>query len=233
MTIIIAEVGHNHNGNMEMAYELIQRAKASGADIVKFQLYETSKIVPRNSEWYWDLERGEITKNQWLFLAEKAKEIGIELLASVFDCERVEWCEEVDVKCYKIASRSIYDGELLDKVVETGKDMIISLGMVDERGIPHVSAPGIGVYYLYCVAKYPAPLTEIHLSAVDFRKYAGFSDHTIGLEASIMAMARGARIIEKHLTLDKSLDGCDHAGSMIPSELKDLVRYARLFEEMS
>ena len=152
---------------------------------------------------------------------------GIEFLASVFDAERVSWCEAVNMKRYKIASRSIYNQPLLDAVLKTGKPMIISLGRMDSRGKPDIPK----AQYLYCVAKYPAPLSDLHLERVDFSKY-GVSDHTVGIEAAMCAIARGARIVEKHFTLDKTLPGHDQACSMEPSELIKLVEFSRKWEEM-
>lgn len=229
--MIIAEIGHNHNGSMAFARQLIHKAKECGADIAKFQLYDTAKIVPPDHRCYWDLERGQLTKEQWFKIADECRNVGIECLASVFDTERIDWCEEVGVMRYKVASRSIYETDLLEKLVRIGKDLIISLGKVDERGIPKVNA-AVKVDYLYCIAKYPTPLLDVKLESVDFTKYSGFSDHTIGVEASMAAIARGARIIEKHFTLDKTMDGCDHAGSAEPDELKRLVEFAKKYEEM-
>lgn len=225
MALIIAEIGHNHNGDMSIARDLIRSAKECGADIAKFQLYDTAKIFPPDHKWYWDLERGELSKEQWLEVVSECDKAGIEFLASPFDVERVDWCEEVGMKRYKIASRSIYDTELIDRVIQTGKEVIVSLGKIDERGIPDIDAK-----FLYCVAKYPTLPSDIHFP--DFDSYAGFSDHTIGIEAAVVAMARGARIIEKHFTLDKKMDGCDHTGSMEPDELKQLVQYSKKIEAL-
>jgi sialic acid synthase SpsE len=96
--------------------------------------------------------------------------------------------------------------------------------MWSESKFPNISAPG-GVEFLYCVSKYPTPLSDLKLSAVDFSRYAGFSDHTVGIDAAMAALARGARIIEKHFTLDNSMYGPDHAGSMTPDELSALCRF--------
>lgn len=229
--MIIAEIGHNHNGSMELAKELIHKAKECGADIAKFQLYDVSRILQPDHPAYWDLDRSQLTKEQWLEIASECSKVGIECLASAFDTERVGWCEEAGVMRYKVASRSIYDTELLEKLVTIGKDMIISLGKVDDRGIPKINAP-IKVDYLYCIANYPTKLNELKLESVDFAKYSGFSDHTIGVEASMAAIARGAIIVEKHFTLDKNMDGFDHACSAEPDELKRLVEFTKMYEEM-
>ena len=227
MSLIICELGHNHNGDMKMMAEMIDTAKDCGADIAKFQLYEISKILPPDHKWYWDLERGQLSREQWLEVVDLCKQAGIEFLASVFDVERVAWCEEVGVNRYKIASRSIYEKELIDAVISTGKPIIASLGMYHEPEFPSFKAD-----FLYCVAKYPTLPEDINFNSVDFKKYAGFSDHTLGIEAALVAMARGARIIEKHFTLDKTMDGADHSGSMTPDELRSLVEYSKKFEAL-
>jgi len=118
----------------------------------------------------------------------------------------------------------VNDRPLLEACAATGRRLIVSLGMWRGGGFPEIAARG-GVDFLYCVSKYPTPLAELKLGAVDFTGYAGFSDHTIGIDAAMAALARGARIIEKHFTLDKAMDGPDHAGSMTPDELTALCRF--------
>ena len=225
--MIIVECGHNHNGNMAIMREMIHAVKDCGADIAKFQLYDVKKILPPDDKWYWDLERGQLSREQWLEVVDLCKQVGIEFLASVFDVERVAWCEEAGVKRYKIASRSIYEKPLIDAVVRMGKPIIASLGMYHEPEFPSFKAD-----FLYCVAKYPTLPEDINFNNVDFKKYAGFSDHTLGIEAALVAMARGARIIEKHFTLDKTMNGADHSGSMTPDELRSLVEYSKKFEAL-
>ena len=221
---IIAEIGQNHNGDMEIARRLIREAKACGADVAKFQVYDARALFPQeNNPWFdynctTELSRGQVDE-----LAEECERAGIEFMASVFDTERVAWLEEVGVRRYKIASRSVYDRELLEALAATGKPLIISLGMWDGDEFPEMPAP-VPVEFLYCVSKYPTQLADVHLASVDFDLYAGFSDHTIGLTAPVAAFARGARIVEKHFTLDKAMYGPDHAGSMTPDELRELHR---------
>jgi sialic acid synthase SpsE len=222
---IIAEIGQNHNGDMDLALRLIAEAKVGGASVAKFQLYDARALFPREgNEWFDYNCRTELSRGNIELLASECARIGIEFMASVFDVERVAWLEAVGVKRYKIASRSVRDRGLLDAVAATGKRMIVSLGMWGEKGFPALSAPG-GVDYLYCVSKYPTPLSDLHLGAVDFTRYAGFSDHTIGVAAPMAALSRGARIIEKHFTLDQSMYGPDHAGSMTPAELAALGHF--------
>jgi sialic acid synthase SpsE len=149
-------------------------------------------------------------------------------MASVFDVERVAWCEEIGVRRYKIASRSVRNQPLLHAVAATSKDVIVSLGMWDGVGFPIVPSRA-RVDYLYCVAKYPTAPEDLDLMSIDFNRYAGFSDHTIGIDAALVAMARGARMIEKHFTLNRRMPGPDHAGSMEPHELAALCRFAESF----
>ena len=229
--LIIAEIGQNHNGDMELAKKLVVSAKENGADIAKFQLYDVDAIFPSTFEWYREAKEAELAKGQVVELATWCQEVGIEFMASVFDTERVEWCEEIGMKRYKIASRSIYDKKLIRAVAGTGKDMIVSLGMYRGRGFPRIEARG-RVDFLYCVAKYPTSAEDLDFRRIDFDKYSGFSDHTVGTEAALVAMARGARIIEKHFTLDKKMHGPDHAGSMEPQELRQIVDFSKKVERI-
>lgn len=223
---IIAEIGQNHNGDMHLARELIHAAKEHGADVAKFQLYNAIELFPKaGNEWFDYNCKTEITRDQLFMLVEECRKKGIEFMASAFDRERVAWLEDAGVKRYKIASRSINDKALIQALVATGKPLIVSLGMWNEAQFPPIATKA-GVYYLYCVSKYPALLSDLHFSRIDFTKnYAGFSDHTVGVTAAEVAFSRGAKIVEKHFTLDKAMFGPDHRGSMTPEELKTLHRF--------
>jgi N,N'-diacetyllegionaminate synthase len=222
---IIAEIGQNHNGDMQVARRLIAEAKAAGASVAKFQVYDARALFPKEgNEWFDYNCRTELSRPDIEMLARECDRAGIEFMASVFDVERVAWLKAVGMHRYKIASRSVRDNELISAAAKTGKRLIVSLGMWDEPDFPRIEASG-GVDYLYCVSKYPTPPSDLHLARVDFFRYAGFSDHTIGIEAAMSALARGARIIEKHFTLDKTMHGPDHAGSMTPDELTALCRF--------
>ncbi len=226
--LIIAEIGQNHNGEMEIARKLISAAKEGGADVAKLQLYDVDAIFPPSFEWYKEAKEAQLTQEQVVELADWCQKVGIEFMASAFDPERVAWCQKIGIKRYKIASRSIYDKQLIAAIAKTGKDIIASLGMYQGKEFPEIKTSG-KVDFLYCVAKYPALPQDLNFLAVDFNQYSGFSDHTIGIEAALVAMARGARIIEKHFTLDKQMHGPDHAGSMEPQELRQLVEFSRKF----
>jgi N,N'-diacetyllegionaminate synthase len=222
---IIAEIGQNHNGDRELARRLIAEAKAAGAGVAKFQVYSARDLFPKKgNEWFDYNCKTELSRADVEMLARECHDQGIEFMASVFDVERVGWLEAVGVRRYKIASRSVRDRALVEAVGETGKPVIVSLGMWNEPAFPPLEVPG-GVGYLYCISKYPTDLADLHFADVDFDRYLGFSDHTIGVDAAMIALSRGARIIEKHFTLDKQMYGPDHCGSMTPSELAVLSRF--------
>jgi len=222
---IIAEIGQNHNGDMDMAIELIQQAKENGADVAKFQLYDAKTLFPKDgNEWFDYNCKTELTRDQLKLLSIECERIGIEFMSSVFDIERIFWLEDIGVRRYKIASRSVYDIDLISAVAKTSKRIIMSLGHWRGEELPSYEVPG-GVDFLYCISKYPTPLNEVKLSIVDFKVLSGFSDHTLGITSCIAAFSRGARIVEKHFPLDKQLYGPDHACSMDPNELKQLSQY--------
>ncbi|QCO00400.1 hypothetical protein D3093_34720 (plasmid) [Azospirillum argentinense] len=222
---IIAEIGQNHNGDMDLALRLIDEAKSAGADVAKFQVYDARALFSKEGNPWFDYNcRTELSRRDVETLARRCEEVSIEFMASVFDVERVAWLEEVSVRRYKIASRSVRDTALVEAVAATGKRLIVSLGMWGEADFPAFHVPG-GVDFLYCIAQYPAPLESLRLERIDFSRYAGFSDHSIGTVAAKVACARGARILEKHFTADRSLYGPDHMGSMTPDELAELARF--------
>jgi len=229
---IIAEIGQNHNGDMDLAKKMILSAKENGADVVKFQLFDAKKVFPReNNPWFDYNCKTELSREQIHFLSDECKKAGIEFMASVFDAARVDWLEEVFVKRHKVASRSIREKELISKLCKTNKPLLISLGMWKGKKFP-VLPKGCKKNFLYCVAKYPAPLDELNIGAVDFNRYAGFSDHSIGISAAIAALSRGAGIIEKHFTLDKNMYGPDHSCSMTANELKSLDLFRKELERL-
>jgi len=216
---------------MDLARRLIQEAKRAGADVAKFQLYDARALFPKKgNEWFDYNCRTELSRANIDMLAGECRRVGIEFMASVFDVERIAWLEHVGMRRYKIASRSIEDRTLIGAVAQTGKRVLVSLGFWQGQGLPDIVAPG-GVDYLYCISKYPTPLSDLKLGSVDFGRYAGFSDHTIGIEAPMAALARGARIIEKHFTLDKTAYGPDHSGSMTPDELMALAQFRNAVQQ--
>ncbi|MGE5503348.1 MAG: N-acetylneuraminate synthase family protein [Actinomycetota bacterium] len=219
---IIAEIGQNHNGDMGLARELIRAAADNGAEVAKFQVYDARALFPRDGNPWFDYNCStELSRAQIELLARECADAKIEFMASVFDVERVDWLEAVGVRRYKVASRSIADTALWNRLAATGKPVLASLGWWKEPQFPQV--PAAAVEFLYCISKYPTPLEDLHLASVDFRRYRGFSDHTVGISAAVAAFALGAAIIEKHFTLDKTMYGPDHEGSMTPDELRTLA----------
>lgn len=225
---VIAEAGHNHMGYMRHAKLLIEEAKACGCDAVKFQFYDTNKIKKPWQSRYFELLLSEHTKEEARQLKEWCDEVGIEFMASAFDTERLEWLQELGVKRHKIASRSIYEKDMIDAMEKTGKPLIASLGKLDARGVPQIK----NTDYLFCVAEYPTYMTP-NMFPAKFGKdeqYQGFSDHTIGMYWAREAVKRGATIIEKHFTLSRDLPGHDQKGSADPTEMKDFVIFCRQIE---
>lgn len=242
MVEIIAEIGINHNGSMAMAKELIRQAAIAGADVAKFQAYSVDALFGPNGEdpnpvIHAGVKPLEFNKEQFVELKEYCEEEGIEFMCSVFDRERLKWMEDLGVKRHKIASRtSKLTRNLAEEIVATGKECFMSLGFGAEplEGMESVKNKDVyNVKYLYCVAQYPTAYSELGIPK-NFAKslYTGFSDHSLGIEASLIAIARGAQVIEKHFTLNKGLPGFDHVCSMTPDELRELVYYARRMEKV-
>lgn len=247
---IIAEIGVNWQGEMSLAAEMIQAAKEAGADVAKFQIYVLERALdvthPLIIEHYDTIKATELSFNQVVDLKNLCDAAEIEFLASVFHPDRVPWTEAVGMKRYKIASRSVYNEELAEAIAKTGKPVICSLSPQyyynESKLLPSICAfeteYDLGVIkWLYCVSLYPTPLGELYLPEGFGRWYVedyydGFSDHTIGITAAVVAMSRGATIIEKHFTLDKSLPGPDHACSIEPAELGVLCTMRDEIEEI-
>ena len=228
--LIIAEIGLNHNGNLDIAKCLVQEAKDCGADIAKFQFFDASEYFTPDFQWYEACIKARLNFEQFAEIKKFCDKIGIEFSASIFNLEGIAWAEKLKMKRYKIASRVIKRTDLIEAVCRTGKDIIVSLGMWDEKQFPKIDTKG-KVDFLYCIAKYPTLPEDLNFSDVDFNKYSGFSDHTIGIDAALVAVARGAKIIEKHFTLSKKMYGPDHSGSMEPAELREIVKVARKYEK--
>lgn len=222
---IIAEIGQNHNGDMALACELIAASAEAGADVAKFQIYDARRLFSKEGNPWYDYNcKTELSRDHVALLNEECNKYKIEFMASVFDTIRVEWLEAIGVKRYKVASRSINDQVLIERICKTQKPILISLGHYQGTEFPTIQSVG-KIGYLYCVAQYPTSLEALNFPKIDFNKYIGFSDHTIGICAAQVALARGAQVIEKHFTIDKDLYGPDHAGSMTPVELCVLSQF--------
>ena len=216
---VIAEIGQNHIGSMNLACNMIELAKQGGADLVKFQLYDHNKLYSEHPE----IPNVELSFKDAKNLYTYGKLTGIEVFFSVFDVERVKWCEEIGVKRYKIAAGDFLEKNLvMNDVWATKKPVILSIA--DNMNCALV----IGELSLYCVSKYPAEISDIDWKTL--RHHDGFSDHTIGLDAAKIALARGAVIIEKHFAIDHNT-GIDAPWSMDSSELKELKHWEQVCHE--
>ena len=214
--IYIAEIGMNYNGNFGLCYELIKQAKLSGANIAKFQLGWRDGPNEINQ-----LDLQKVKK-----IIEWCKFFNIEPLFSIISKKGYEIIKKTKISRIKIASRSLkYDFGLVKKIINENKnkEIIISLGMWNKKKLPFKNK---NIRYLWCVSKYPAFNEDLRKFPKKFLKniYFGYSDHTIGIETCLLAISRGAKIIEKHFTLDKS-DATirDHALSATPEEFRNMV----------
>jgi len=246
---IIAEIGNNHEGSYTLAEELIGRAVEAGADAVKFQTFIPEFYVSSN-----DIVRLErlrcfqLSFSEFERLAVQAKKTGLVFFSTPFDIASAKFLNGIQ-SVFKIASGDNTFYPLIDTVAGFGKPMIVSTGLVDLSMVEHIHdrirriwskdrvAPGFAL--LHCVASYPVPLEQANLGAIAALKarfpnaVIGYSDHTLGIEAAICAVAGGARILEKHFTLDKQYSNFrDHQLSADPADFRRLVDAIRLTEEM-
>ena len=224
--IFIAEIGMNHNGNFSLAYELIKQAKLAGADIAKFQLGWRDKPGEINQ-----IDRPVLDK-----LLKWCEYLEIEFMASIISDAAWAMVEDIDFQCYKIASRTVVENpDLVEKILLRGKTTYVSLGFWTGEGVPFSSASNIK--YLWCKSAYPAEPWDIIDMPKNFdeTEYSGYSDHTIGIDAAILAITRGAKIIEKHFTLDKSDTTIrDHALSATPDEFATMSQLGRdIYKKLS
>jgi|TARA_B110001452_G_scaffold140046_1_gene116386 sialic acid synthase SpsE len=217
--IFIAEIGLNHNGNFDLCFELIKQAKAAGANIVKFQLGWRDKPNEMN----------QFDKKRISQLIEWAKYFEIELLFSIISENAWELIKPFNFKKFKIASRTVkHDMNLAKKILKGSKETIVSLGMWDKKKPPFPQNKKI--FYLWCLSKYPCEPRDLKNLPKNFNKshYYGYSDHSIGIETSILAISRGAKIVEKHFTLDKSSTIIrDHSLSATPEEFRQMVNIGK------
>lgn len=248
---IIAELSANHNGDIERAFAIMEAAKAAGADAVKLQTYRPDTLTLDHDGpgftvkgGLWDgktlYELYEEAQMPWDWheaLFKKAKELGISVFSSPFDHTAVDLLASLDAPAYKIASFEAIDLPLITKAAGNAKPLIISTGMagLGEIGEAVETARlggADGIALLHCVSAYPAPPEETNLHTIPhmaeaFGTVTGLSDHTMGVAVSIAAVALGACIIEKHVTLRRADGGADSAFSLEPEELKELVEGCR------
>jgi pseudaminic acid synthase len=252
---IIAELSANHNGSLETALETIKAAKRAGADAIKLQTYTADTITLNSNKedfkisqgtiwdgkYLYDLYKEAYTPWKWhktLFAAAKAE--GLICFSSPFDFTAVDFLEELNVPAYKIASFEITDIPLIEYTAGKGKPIIISTGIADYDAIKLAvdtcqKAGNNNIALLKCTSSYPAPIDEANMTMVqklaeDFNVITGLSDHTIGATVPIVATVLGAKIIEKHFILDRSIGGPDASFSMNEQEFTEMVKSVRSAE---
>ncbi len=252
--LVIAEGGVNHNGSVSIGKELIDRAHYAGADAIKFQSFKAERLVARHArkaeyqtrttpaqESHFEmLVRLELDEDAQAALVEHAARVGIRFLSSPFDEESADFLDSVGVDAFKIPSGEITNLGLLAHIALKRKPMIVSTGMCTlgevEQALATITGHGNPpVTLLHCVTEYPAPYDEINLRAMEtlasaFKVPVGYSDHTAGIEIPLAAVALGARVIEKHFTLDRTMDGPDHRASLEPEEFRAMTKSIRMVQ---
>jgi N,N'-diacetyllegionaminate synthase len=252
---IIAEAGVNHNGDIALARRLIDAAGIAGADAVKFQTFRADRLVTADAckadyqrattgegeSQYAMLKRLELGDSDFRELSDYARRKNIVFLSTPFDRESADLLDSIDVPAFKISSGDMTDAPLLAHVAGKKKPVILSTGMgtLDEvsAAVNCITRAGNRqIIILHCVTSYPAKIEEANLLAIRtlenvFEYPVGFSDHTPGLLAPVGAVALGACVLEKHITLDKSLPGPDHRASLDPGEFKEMVTQVRAMEK--
>lgn len=219
--IFISEIGMNYNGNINLCYELIKQSKYSGADIVKFQIGWRDK----------DGEINRLTEDKIKKLIEWSKYFEIQIMFSIISIDGFEKLKNYEFSDYKIASRTIkYDIELAKKILNLRKNTFVSLGMSDKKNPPKELSSYKNIKYMWCKSEYPTDLDDLKDFPKDFKKtfFTGYSDHSIGIEMPLLAISRGASVIEKHFTLDKSDQTIrDHTLSATPEEFESMTKIGR------
>jgi N,N'-diacetyllegionaminate synthase len=255
-TLIIAEAGVNHNGDLNMARALVDAAAEAGADLVKFQTFSADRLVTtsaRKADYqikateadesqYEMIRRLELSPAMHADLIGHCQQRGIEFFSTAFDLDSLDYLNGLGMPRIKVPSGEITNLPYLRKVGAFGKHVILSTGMSTlgeiEAAVDVLERAGTSrdrITVLHCNTEYPVPMTEVNLRAMisireAFGVKVGFSDHTEGIEVAVAAVALGACVIEKHFTLDRNLPGPDHRASIEPQELAHLIRSIRNIE---
>lgn len=254
---IIAEAGVNHNGSIELAKKLIDVAMTAGVDAVKFQTFKTENLVSKNAKKA-DYQKETTDKEESQFdmikkleldadthheLIAYCKQKKIMFLSTPFDNDSIKLLDNLGLQIFKIPSGEITNLPYLRAIGELGKNIILSTGMADigeiEDALDVLMQAGTvkeNITVLHANTEYPTPMEDVNLKAMvtigkTFDVEYGYSDHTLGIEVDIAAVAMGAKVIEKHFTLDKTMEGPDHKASLEPDELKNMVKAIRNIEK--
>lgn len=255
--LIIAEAGVNHNGDLGIAKALIDVAAESGADLVKFQTFSADRLVTENAAkadyqridshnselQQVMLRKLELSESMHHELITHCALKGIGFFSTGFDIESVNFLVSIGQELFKVPSGEITNLPYLRHIGKLGKEVILSTGMsnMDEienaiRALEESGTPRTKIVVLHCTTAYPAPISDVNLRAMQsigskLGVEIGYSDHTLGIEISLAAVALGAVVIEKHFTLDRTLPGPDHKASLEPKELKSMIEGIRKIEE--
>ena len=257
-TIIIAEAGVNHNGSLELAKQLVDKAVKAGVDYIKFQTFRASNLVTKTAKQaeyqqknigkggesqYQMLKKLELTPEGHEVLIAYCKERGIKFFSTAFDFDSIEYLHSLDLGLWKIPSGEVTNYPFLKRVAAYNEKTILSTGMCEmsdvRAAVEALYKNGLSkenLILLHCNTEYPTPFEDVNLKAMDalrkeFGVEVGYSDHTKGIEVPIAAVALGATVIEKHFTLDRNMEGPDHKASLEPDELKAMVSAIRNIEK--
>ncbi len=254
---LIAEAGVNHNGDLKLAKKLIEEATEAKADAIKFQTFITDNVVLKhtpkvnyqktsnnNGESLYEMaKKYEFGKEEFKILKDYCCTKGIIFLSTPYDEQSIDWLDELGVPAYKVSSGDLNNFHLLKLICRKKKPIFLSTGMATLEEVKETvnfltSNEVKDLAIFHCTTNYPTPYNEINLNIIDTYKkefsefLIGFSDHSLGIIASIGAAAKGVKLIEKHFTLDKNLEGPDHKASLDPEELKKWVINIRKIEKL-
>ena len=255
---IIAEAGVNHNGSIELAKQLVEKAVEAGVDYIKFQTFKVSKLVTKaakqaeyqqknigkgETSQYQMLKKLELSPEEHQILIDYCQQLGIKFFSTAFDFDSIEYLHSLNLGLWKIPSGEVTNYPFLKRVAAYNEKTILSTGMCDmedvRAAVEALYKNGLSkenLILLHCNTEYPTPFEDVNLRAMlaledEFKVKVGYSDHTKGIEVPIAAVALGATVIEKHFTLDRNMEGPDHKASLEPDELKAMVSAIRNIEK--
>ena len=255
---IIAEAGVNHNGSIELAKKLVEKAKEAGVDYIKFQTFKASKLVTKAAKQaeyqqknigkegdsqYQMLKKLELSPEEHDILIDYCHQLGIKFFSTAFDFDSIDYLHSLNLGLWKIPSGEVTNYPFLKRIAAYNEPTILSTGMCDmenvRAAVEALYKNGLtkeNLILLHCNTEYPTPFEDVNLKAMDalrkeFGVEVGYSDHTKGIEVPIAAVALGATVIEKHFTLDRNMEGPDHKASLEPDELKAMVSAIRNIEK--
>lgn len=257
-TLIIAEAGVNHNGSIELAKKLVEKAKEAGVDYIKFQTFKASKLVTKAAKQaeyqqknigkegdsqYQMLKKLELSPEEHEVLIDYCRQLGIKFFSTAFDFDSIDYLHSLNLGLWKIPSGEVTNYPFLKRIAAYNEPTILSTGMCDmedvRAAVNALYKNGLSkenLILLHCNTEYPTPFEDVNLKAMDalrkeFGVEVGYSDHTKGIEVPVAAVALGATVIEKHFTLDRNMEGPDHKASLEPDELKAMVSAIRNIEK--